>query len=187
MSIRLRMANVLSREDWIDAALRMLLAQGAEAVKVEPVAKALGVTKGSFYWHFADRAALLAALLERWRRQATNAIIAEVEEAGGDAETKLRLLSAKAARIDGRLDNAIRAWAAFEPSVAAALAEIDSARAAYLEKLYREIGFGAREARARADFVYQALVGRFALSPDPLSTDQEEDRRTIIAALIARR
>ena len=176
----------LSREAWIDAAIERLVAHGVEAVKIEPLAKALGVTKGSFYWHFADRGALLAAMLERWRTQATNAIIAEVEGAGGDAEARLRRLSARTARQDGRLDNAIRAWAASDPVPRAALAEIDAARAAYLEKLYREIGFDARAARARASFVYQALVGRFALSPHPLTNEEEDERRVIIAALIAR-
>ena len=177
----------LSREAWIGAGLARLAEAGVEAVRVEPLARALGVTKGSFYWHFADRAALLAAMLETWRAATTTAIIDEVERDGGAAGDRLRRLSLIVAGIDGRPDNAMRAWAATDVTVATAIAEMDATRLAYLEKLYAEIGFDPSNARARAEFVYQALVGRFALNPAPLSAEKRAERLEILVPLLTRR
>ena len=73
------------RHAWVDAALRAFADGGPEAVRVEPLAKALGVTRGGFYWHFADRAALLDELLDTWERRSTDEVLERVESAGGDA------------------------------------------------------------------------------------------------------
>ena len=73
----------LSREDWVSAAAERLRERGARTVSVEAIARALGVSKGSFYWHFKDRSALIEALLEGWEKLATTAIIADTDRAGG--------------------------------------------------------------------------------------------------------
>jgi AcrR family transcriptional regulator len=181
------MSEKLSREAWIAAGLKQLASCGVEAVRVESLARALGVTKGSFYWHFADRAELLAAILESWRAATTTALIDAVERDGGDANERLRRLSRIVAGVDGRADNAMRAWAATDAAVAKVTAEMDATRLAYLERLYAEIGFDAPNARARAEFVYQALVGRFALSPAPLSAEKRAERLEILIPLLTRR
>lgn len=181
------MSERLSREAWIGAGLKQLVAGGVDTVRVEPLARELGVTKGSFYWHFADRSALLEAVLETWQANTTTAIIDEVERDGGDAHERMRRLSRIASDLDGRPENAVRAWAATDGKAAKVVAEMDAARLAYLEKLYAEMGFDAQNARARAEFVYQALIGRFALNPAPLSAEKEEERLKILVPLMTRR
>jgi len=180
------MERTLSRQTWIEAGLARLAALGVDSVRVEPLARQLGVTKGSFYWHFQNRAAFLEALLESWRVAAVGAIVEEIERESGSGLDLLRRLSRRIAREDGRVDTAVRAWAAHDAAVKRVLDDIDSARVAYLEKLYAEIGFAARPARARAEFVYQALVGRFVLSPAPLSVEQAEDRLSILLPVLTR-
>ncbi|HEY2239319.1 MAG TPA: helix-turn-helix domain-containing protein, partial [Streptosporangiaceae bacterium] len=75
---------------WVEAGLEALGAGGPEAVRVDPLARALGVTRGSFYWHFADRDALLTELLNAWERAATDDVLERVERHGGDARARLR-------------------------------------------------------------------------------------------------
>src|SRR5215204_102244 len=86
--------------NWIDQGLRALAAGGPGAVRIEPLARALGVTKGGFYWHFDDRRALLEEILERWERLGVDEVIERVEAGGGDARAKLRRLSALAVSSD---------------------------------------------------------------------------------------
>ncbi len=142
-----------------------MAAQGADAVRVERLAEALGVTKGSFYWHFKDRNALLEALLEAWQMQATYAIIDQVEANGGDCRARLTTLFTIVARVDGRLDRAIRTWAEQDPSARNALDQVDSRRLAYLETLFLGMGFSLPAANARARLVYHALIGQFTMGP----------------------
>ena len=84
----------LSREDWINRGLQVLAEEGMEAVRVEPLAKRLNVTKGSFYWHFKNRQALLLEILQAWVNLQTDSIINLVETAGGSASAKLMYLFA---------------------------------------------------------------------------------------------
>ena len=144
-----RMNQKLGKQEWIRAGLRALAEQGAEAVRVERLATALGVTKGSFYWHFKDRGELLAALIEVWREQATDAIIAQVEAIGGSAGQKMRSLFTIVVSGDGRLDQAIRVWAASDANARAALALVDQRRLDYLASLFEQLGFTSNESGAR--------------------------------------
>ena len=156
----------LGRQQWIDAALRALSQQGVDGVRVERLAEALKVTKGSFYWHFTDRNALIEALLEAWKARATGDIIVMVEARGGDAGNRLRTLARTVFNADGRLDRQIRAWAANDPMARAAQDDIDRRRISYLEGLFAELGFSPIEASARATFIYHALIGQFTMGGD---------------------
>jgi AcrR family transcriptional regulator len=153
----------LDRQAWIGAGLAMLAEGGVDAVRVERLARVLKVTKGSFYWHFKDRPALLAALLEAWQAEATTAIIARVEAGGGDAAARLRHLLAIVVRSDGRLDMAVRDWAGYDMAVRAAQDAVDRQRLGYVEGLFRDLGFPPAAALARARFAYQALIGQFRM------------------------
>ena len=152
----------LGRQNWIDGALRVLAAQGVDAVRVERLAGDLKVTKGSFYWHFKNREALLLAVLQAWEARATHDIITMVEAGGGDAAMRLRTLGMEVFGSDGRLDRQVRAWSAHDPVARLAQERIDARRVAYLVQLLGEIGFDPEAARARALFSYQALIGQFA-------------------------
>lgn len=157
------MAQV-SPDDWIRAGLTRLRHHGIEAVRVEPLARELGVTKGSFYWHFRDRPALLDAMLARWVENATDAVIREADEAGDAAEDRLRRLTRIAtADFDGEFELALREWGRRDPAVERALTRVAERRLGYLRSLLRDAGHPPAEAEARAFLLYSALLGHHLL------------------------
>src|SRR5881275_977809 len=108
------------RSGWVDEGLRALASGGPDAVRIETLAQALGVSKGGFYWHFGDRRALLEEMLDAWERVVSDDVITIVESAGGDAREKLRHLFAVATSIDDMVlvEIAIREWARRDKAVA---------------------------------------------------------------------
>src|SRR2546422_3207220 len=100
------------RSSWVDEGLRALAAGGPDAVRIEALAQALGVTKGGFYWHFDDRRALLDEMLETWERVMVDEVIEDVEGEGEDGRAKLRRLFALASsrRDLLKIELAIRDW-----------------------------------------------------------------------------
>lgn len=152
----------MDASDWIAAGIKRLSNDGIEAVRIEPLAVELGVTKGSFYWHFKDRRALLDAMLDHWQRIATNAVIDEAKQRAKSPKGRLKALFQIVLQSDGRLDMAIRAWALTDPTAAQALRAIDRRRLGYVEDLFLEIGLRPSDARARARFSYDALLGQYA-------------------------
>src|ERR1700744_3048190 len=107
------MTDQLSAQDWLDQGLKALATQGFAALKAEPLAKAMGVSRGSFYWHFADIGAFHAAILKYWREVAADAIIAHVEAASADDEP-LAVLLRRVFSEKLALERAVRSWAAFD-------------------------------------------------------------------------
>jgi AcrR family transcriptional regulator len=181
------MRNSLGPEAWVEAGLAALRDHGIEGVRVERLAQALDVTKGSFYWHFKDRAALLDAMLEAWRKRATFAVIDEVESVGGDAVQRLRQLSAIVGRIEGRLDLAVRAWGGQDAAAKKALDEIDRQRLDYLASLFRELSFSPPEANARARLVYHALIGELTMGKLIADAERLAERFEIVIPMLVRR
>ena len=160
----------LSAGDWTQAALDALARGGLAAVAVEPLAKELGTTKGSFYWHFADRNALIAAALDRWETRDTDLVIAAVERAG-DATTRLRDLLRLAFTAAGggaepgtrSVELALQANAG-HPLVAATLRRVTERRLAYLTTLFTELGLSPARARDRGLLAYSAFLGHAQLA-----------------------
>jgi AcrR family transcriptional regulator len=166
------MADQLSAKDWLDQGLKTLAANGFTALKAEPLAKAMGVSRGSFYWHFADVEAFHAAILEHWREVAVERIIRAVEA----SSPRRNALSALLRRVFGErlvLENAVRTWATVDPAARAAVRAIDQRRLGYVESLFRASGFSPNVARARAQILYWAFLG-FALSEQPLPRAQQQ-------------
>jgi AcrR family transcriptional regulator len=161
------MADQLSAKDWLDQGLRTLAESGFTALKAEPLAKMMGVSRGSFYWHFADIGAFHAAILNHWRDVAAEQIIANLEASAKDDDPLPRLIRGA---FSGRLalENAVRTWATVDPAARAAVQAIDRRRLDYIETLLARSGLPAAAARARAQILYWAFVG-FALSDKPLS------------------
>lgn len=155
----------LGPSDWTEAALNALAAGGLPAVAVEPLAKSLGTTKGSFYWHFADRNALLAATLELWERRDTEQVVADLDEKQ-DALSRLRTLlhltfasvGDGAAGRGGTVELALQASAA-HPKVAVTLQRVTKRRLEVVTKLYVELGLPPVSARQRALLAYTAYLG----------------------------
>ncbi|WP_199464372.1 TetR/AcrR family transcriptional regulator [Acaryochloris thomasi] len=170
----------LSRHDWIEQGLKALAASGIEAVRVEPLAKMMQVTKGSFYWHFRNRAELLTAILEKWVSQQTDGIIDQVEAAGGMPREKLLRLFELAIQDEGREEIAIRAWATNDAIVAKTLVQVDQRRLDYTKDLFISIGFTSTEALVRARMAYYALVGEFAIGVYPKAYANQAERLTEI-------
>ncbi len=155
----------LTRAEWIDAARALLVAEGIEAVKILRLAERLGVTRGSFYWHFADRADLLDALLALWMRQNTRAVIDAVDAALDLTAGILGLFDVwvDAARFDPDLDAAMRDWARRSPKVRRAVEKADDARVKAIADLFARDGYAATEAFIRARIIYFTQVGYHAL------------------------
>jgi AcrR family transcriptional regulator len=160
------MTDQLSAKDWLDQGLKTLAKSGFTALKAEPLAKAMAVSRGSFYWHFADIGAFHKAILDHWREVAAEQIIANLE-ASAENEDPLPLLLRRA--FGGRLalENAVRTWATLDPVARAAVQAIDRRRLSYVEGMLRATGLSTDVARARAQIIYWAFLG-FALSDKPL-------------------
>jgi AcrR family transcriptional regulator len=134
-----------SRATWVDAGLRALAAGGPDAVRVELLAKSLGVTRGGFYGQFENRGALLEAMLDSWERAAIDEVLEQVERSGGDPRTKIR--RAGALTFSEKLlpiELAVRDWSRRDAAVADRLRRVDNRRMAYLRSLFA--GFCADEA-----------------------------------------
>jgi len=192
MSIRYRMVRKnqlsnLTRQDWIEQGLKTLAETGVETVRVEPLAKVMGVTKGSFYWHFKNREDFLEAILQEWVKCQTNSIIEQVEALGGDATTKLLYLFELAIQDDGRAENAIRAWATSNSKITTVLAQVDQRRLNYTKDLFLQVGFAPFEAMVRARMVYYALVGEFTIGTRSDQTERLAEIRLQHAILTQRR
>jgi len=150
----------LARDDWLEVALAAMLARGVTGVRVERLARALGVTKGSFYWHFKDRQDLLAQLLAYWCEELSQSVEREAERLSGSPEDRLLgLLDAIIRRNLNRYDRAVRAWATFDPIVAAAVRRVDEERLDCVRNLFLEMGFSKAEAELRSRFSYYYVVG----------------------------
>jgi AcrR family transcriptional regulator len=165
------MADQLSAKDWLDQGLRVLATKGFTALKAEPLAKAMGVSRGSFYWHFADVGAFHAAVLDHWRDVAAEQVISDIE-----AESPDRALLALLRRVFGErppvLESAMRSWAAHDASARATVEAVDQRRLGYVENLLKVSGLPAETARARAQILYWAFLG-FALSDKALSRPKQ--------------
>ncbi|WP_225729572.1 MULTISPECIES: TetR/AcrR family transcriptional regulator [unclassified Nocardia] len=156
------------REAWVEAGLRALADGGVDAVRVEALAKTLGVTKGGFYGYFADRDALLTAMLDVWERESTDDVIARLEQAGGDVLDRARLAGKLTFSGDRLLpiDLAIRDWARRDPAVAERLRRVDNRRMQLLRDAIGTICTDPDEVEARSLLAFCAAIGSHFLAAD---------------------
>jgi AcrR family transcriptional regulator len=155
------------RTTWIDAGLRALAAGGPDAVRIEPLAQALGVTRGGFYWHFADRGALLDAMLDTWERRSIDEVLARVESEGGDAREKLRragMLTFSRELLP--IDLAVRDWARRDATVAERLRRVDNRRIGYLRALIGTFCADPDEVEARSLLAFSLAIGHHFVAAD---------------------
>jgi AcrR family transcriptional regulator len=159
------------RAKWIEEGLRRLAAGGPDAVRVEAIASALGVTKGGFYGYFANREALLAEMLDHWELSTTRELIDRVESEGGDAVAKLHRLITIVASADQltttvTIDLSIRDWARRDPAVAERLRRVDNRRMDYLRELFAAFCPDPDDVETRSLLVYSVYVGNHFLAAD---------------------
>jgi AcrR family transcriptional regulator len=164
----------LTAADWAEAALQLIAEKGLGALTVSTLAARLGVTKGSFYWHFPGRAELLAAALARWEER-THVEAIRVLDSIADHRQRLELIiGASTEPPRSRSLYAALAEAAEDPVVRKALQRVATARIEYLEICYRHIGFTAAAAKAQAVFAYAAYRGLLQLAHEaPASLPSE--------------
>ena len=148
------------KSQWTQAGLEALRKGGVAGVRVERLAAELGITKGSFYWHFRDRGELLEALLDFWAREMTEAEFERIGEVKGGLARRLAVLAEDVLEKGmGRYDPAVRAWARTDRKVAAAVAQVDRRRVRALAGLFEDGGFAPGEAATRARLFYTFLLG----------------------------
>lgn len=175
-----------SVESWITAGFRALAAEGPQALKAEPLARALGTTKGSFYWHFEDVPAFRTAMLRYWEERAFNDIVSALDQID-DAKRRLRAVAKLAGAappddVGGRsIEPAIRGWARSDPQVAEALEQIDKQREAYLHGLLKAVDLPNP---ALARLIYATYVGAEELAARD-DHDPVQELETLIDLVLA--
>lgn len=180
------------RSGWIEEGLRALATGGTDAVRIESLARALGVTKGGFYWHFDGRRALLAEILDAWERVSVDEVIERIEDQGGDARAKLRRLSAIALSGDEllgidplKVDLAIRDWARRDKAVARRLRRVDNRRMDYMRSLFGAFCADEEDVEARCMLAFSLWIGNHFIAADHGGRDRAEVMRLAMRRLEA--
>jgi AcrR family transcriptional regulator len=149
----------LQPENWIQAAFLRLSAQGVEAVRVELLARDLGATKGSFYWHFKDREDLLSRVMLQWEQEEMQWLEAAQEPGSGAAVRWARFIERSANLDRARLEISFRAWARRDNHVAIHVATIEAKRRAHVASVLRDVGFTPSTAEKWSELALLAYLG----------------------------
>lgn len=158
----------LGKSDWLEVALETLKTEGVEGVYVEPLAKKIGITKGSFYWHFKDRPALLNELLVFWKSKHTEGLVgflenlSDTDDKGVEVDKLWELMKYINNFEPDAYDPAIRSWALTDKSAAKAMLEVDEKRLAIINQLLLEKGVEDIAAMVRARMIYFYITGETA-------------------------
>jgi len=165
----------LTRQDWMDAAIQQLLEEGVGAVSVERLATRLGVTRGSFYHHFADREDLLRAMLDYWAQRWTYEVRSQIDALGLDASTTLfALMKLIRSNRAADYDAPFRAWALHDPLARAAVEQVDQVRLDQIQGLFAALGFTGLDLENRARLFLYFEMGAPAMFAGPSPERDEE-------------
>ena len=154
----------LTADDWEQAALDLIAQQGVSAVAVEPLARQLGVTKGSFYWHFPTREALLKAALERWETQDVDTLLDQMEPIADPRERLCELFRRTGREAKSHVIYSALLRALDHPIVQPVMARVSQRRMDFLTRAYRQVGMNRSIAAHRARLAYAAYVGFLQLA-----------------------
>jgi AcrR family transcriptional regulator len=171
------------RSEWITRGLLALAEGGPDAVRIELLAKELGVSRGGFYWHFADRGALLSAMLDSWEQATTQEVAERLESGGGDTLAKLRRLFTLTSPSVVKTDLAIRDWARRDHAVADRLRRVDNRRMAHLRALFAGLSRNPAEVEARCLLTFSLLIGNHYITADHDSYSRTETLETALRQL----
>jgi len=152
------------RGAWVGAAFQALADGGPDAVRIEALAVGLGVSKGGFYWHFADRQALLDEMLDAWEKAGVEDVIARVESQQGDPRTKLRHLFELGPSVDFAVELAVRDWSRREPGVAKRLHRVDDRRMGYVRSLFGQFCVDDDDVEARSMLAFSLFIGSYFIA-----------------------
>lgn len=154
-----------SREGWLETGYRALIEGGVDAVKIQPLAKHLNLSRTSFYWFFEDREALLTALIDGWEERTTDPLVAATREyAESQAEAMLNVLACfLCGAFDSRLEFAVRSWALQDDNVGARVAAADENRLSALREMLTRWGHDEVQADVRARTIYLTQIGYISM------------------------
>jgi AcrR family transcriptional regulator len=151
MEMRFAKKN-LTKKRWLELALDILILEGNTKLRINHLVRCVGVTKGSFYWHFKDREEFIQNLVEYWAEVSTSAVVEHMSQIQGSAAERLFELMQFITLNDlTRYDIAIRAWALMEPQIAYIVKNTDEQRISFIHNLFQEMGFEGHEAKMRAN------------------------------------
>jgi AcrR family transcriptional regulator len=179
----------LTPDDWVSAATALLVKNGVDAVRVDVLAKQLNVTRGSFYYHFADRDALLRSMLTAWRDAATDSVITRFEQKGTEPRELLRDLltlpfRGRIAAEAAAVELAIRGWARRDEMARRNVDEVDTQRLSYIARCFSAIGLTIAEARVRAFALYGYELAESLLGNQGTPRQKRERRQFMERALL---
>ena len=152
--------NRLSKEEWLHRALELFVKGGNVKLRIDSLVKSIGVTKGSFYWHFKDRKDFIVSLSKYWVDYSTLQVVDIVNQQWGNPKKCLLILMKTVFEKDlGKYDLTMRAWAAMNPEVAKIIRKTDEQRIATVSKLFYEMGFRGEELQGRTDAFFCYMAG----------------------------
>lgn len=189
MASRTPSVRTLTQDDWLGAAMTAMTHGGVRAVAVEPLAKTLRTTKGSFYWHFRDRGDLIRRALERWEQQETVGVIEGLEGIADPRDRLRRLLRQIHRRLPDRPDPSVALSADTEDLVGPALGRVTARRVGFVGEQLQALGIPAEEAARRALLCYTSYLGFATLArstPGALPTEEALDAyvETVLDSLL---
>jgi AcrR family transcriptional regulator len=169
-----------ARHRWVDEGAKALAAGGPDAVQIEPLARALGVSKGGFYGYFDDRLALLQEVLDAWESDSTERVIERVEQEGGDAMARARRAAELTFSAELRpIDLAVRDWARRDARVAERLRRVDNVRIAYLRTLLRPLCADDEDLEARCLIAFSVAIADHLIAAEHGTRTRSDVREAI--------
>jgi len=163
----------LSREDWLRAALELCTA-GIDQVRVAPLAAAMGVTTGSFYWHFKNRQELLEALLKFWEHEKTDVAIDRTRRVEAPAADRILFLMQEITKLNlARYDLPIWVWAQWDTQASLAFTRVLQKRFSFVSSLFAAAGFSKEQAQVRAHMMVVYFMGQATLLPNSMAKREE--------------
>jgi AcrR family transcriptional regulator len=179
----------LTESDWVEAATDILVKENVRGIRIDTLCQKLGVTKGSFYWHFKTRADLLTAMLKSWQRRMTLNVIQTISRTNETGFSRLRNLMAlprmPRSPAFAQVEMSIRDWGRRVDLPREAVEEVDHIRLEYFAELFRTEGFSEEEARSRAYLSYCLMMGDSILHKTlkPLSDEEFVDKAMQILSI----
>lgn len=183
-------AKRFGAQDWILGGFAALAESGIEAVRIEKLARRLNTSKGSFYWHFSDRPALLTAMLDFWEAEGTILVINSADTIA-DPVRRMQAVAEAALLATGqgidvaRTEAALRAWAAEDPMVAQRITRVDERRVAYLSQILGLLGYPASSAQRLGLGIYLALMGLYNARRYAPSLADDHAFRALVDGIVA--
>ncbi|MGE3830704.1 MAG: TetR/AcrR family transcriptional regulator [Parvibaculaceae bacterium] len=168
----------MSRDEWLTQALDLLAREGQAKLRIDAICKAVGVTKGSFYWHFKDRDDFVHSVVQFWSDRFTDPVMARVAQTSGSALDRLRALMHTVSEGGfARYDVSIRAWAAQDPELVASMVKaVDKRRIAFVSSLFAEMGVEPQDAEMRA----RACIAYLSFEEAALAKSAKKDRLKLL-------